>query len=207
MRTRNYGRETMKHFGGIKTKFALFLAVLLVGLAPQAMMAGTVAGTQTRFENNSATNEQLSKQVRKRLVTLPYYGVFDNLAYSIDGSRVTLYGQVVRPTTRSDAGRSVARIAGVTQVVNNIEVLPLSGFDDSVRINTLRAIQRSGGLYRYFMGSNPSLHIVVNRGHVTLEGVVGSKMDAQLAYMAARGVPGSFSVTNNLEVEGDTGAR
>ena len=197
----------MKHFGRIKTKFALFLAVLLVGLAPQAMMAGTVAGTQTRFENNSATNEQLSKQVRKRLVTLPYYGVFDNLAYSIDGSRVTLYGQVVRPTTRSDAGRSVARIAGVTQVVNNIEVLPLSGFDDSVRINTLRAIQRSGGLYRYFMGSNPSLHIVVNRGHVTLEGVVGSRMDAQLAYMAARGVPGAFSVTNNLEVEGDTGAR
>ena len=211
MRKRNNGEETMKNLRRIKTKFALLLAVLLVGLAPQAMMAGTMdgtrAGTQTRLENDSATYEQLSKQVRKRLVTLPYYGVFDNLAYSIDGSRVTLHGQVVRPTTRSDAERSVARIAGVTQVVNNIQVLPLSGFDDSVRINTLRAIQGSGGLYRYFMGSNPSVHIVVNRGHVTLEGVVGSRMDAQLAYMAARGIPGAFSVTNNLEVEGDTRAR
>jgi len=179
------------------------LAFLLIGLAPQALMAGT----QTASQNNSATYAQLSKQVRKRLVTLPYYGVFDNLAYSIDGSRVTLHGQVVRPSTRSDAERSVARIAGVTQVINNIQVLPLSGFDDSVRINTLRAIQRSGGLYRYFMGANPSLHIIVNRGHVTLEGVVGSKMDARLAYMAARSVPGAFSVTNNLEVEGDGRAR
>jgi hypothetical protein len=101
----------------------------------------------------------------------------------------------------------VARIAGVTQVVNNIEVLPLSSFDDSVRINTYRAIRRSGGLYRYFMGTNPSVHIVVNRGHVTLTGVVGSRGDAQLAYMAARSVPGSFSVTNELEVEGDTRVR
>jgi hyperosmotically inducible protein len=193
----------MKDLGRFKTKFALFLAFLLIALAPQALMART----QTASQNNSASYAQLSKQVRKRLVTLPYYGVFDNLAYSIDGSRVTLYGQVVRPTTRSDAARSVARVAGVTQVINNIEVLPLSGFDDSVRLNTYRAIQRSGGLYRYFMGANPSLHIIVNRGHVTLEGVVGSRMDAQLAYMAARSVPGAFSVTNNLEVEGDDRAR
>ncbi len=192
----------MKTLGRFKTKFVMFLAISLIGLAPQALMARTQ--TTSRYNSaNSPTYEQLSKQVRKRLVTLPYYGVFDNLAYSIDGSRVTLHGQVVRPSTRSDAARSVARIAGVTQVVNNIEVLPLSGFDDSVRINTYRAIQRSGGLYRYFMGTNPSLHIVVNRGHVTLTGVVGSKMDAQLAYMAARGVPGAFSVTNELEVEGD----
>ncbi len=193
----------MKNLGRFKTKFALFLAVFVLALAPQTLMART----ETTLQSNSPAYEQLSKQVRKRLVTLPYYGVFDNLAYSIDGSRVTLHGQVVRPTTRSDAARSVARIPGVTQVINNIQVLPLSGFDDSVRINTLRAIQRSGGLYRYFMGTNPSLHIIVNRGHVTLEGVVGSKMDAQLAYMAARSVPGSFSVTNNLEIEGDDRAR
>jgi len=193
----------MKDFGRFKTQFALFLVVFVLGPAPQTLMART----ETASQNNAPAYAQLSKQVRKRLVTLPYYGVFDNLAYSIDGSRVTLHGQVVRPSTRSDAERSVARIAGVTQVVNNIQVLPLSGFDDSVRINTYRAIQRSGGLYRYFMGSNPSLHIIVNRGHVTLEGVVSSRMDAQLAYMAARSVPGAFSVTNNLEIEGDTRAR
>lgn len=197
----------MRNIGRLKTKFALFVAVLFIGLAPQALMARTETPAETVSQNNSANYAQLSKQVRKRLVTLPYYGVFDNLAYNIDGSRVTLYGQVVRPSTRSDAERSVARIAGVTQVVNNIEVLPPSSFDDSVRINTYRAIRRSGGLYRYLMGANPSVHIVVNRGHVTLTGVVSSRGDAQLAYMAARGVAGSFSVTNELEVEGDTRVR
>jgi osmotically-inducible protein OsmY len=108
----------------------------------------------------------------------------------------------VRPTTRKDAERNVARIPGVARVVNNIEVLPLSGFDDTIRVQTYRTVFRTGGLYRYAMGSNPSIHIVVNRGHVSLEGVVSNRMDSQLAYMAARNVPGVFSVTNNLQVEG-----
>jgi hyperosmotically inducible protein len=88
----------------------------------------------------------------------------------------------------------------VESVVNKIEVLPVSGFDDRIRSRTYRAVFRSGGLYRYAMGANPSLHIVVKNGHVTLEGVVSTKMDSQLAYMAASGVPGVFSVTNNLRV-------
>ena len=148
------------------------------------------------------TNPQLAKKVRHELVTLPYYGVFDNLAYSINGGTVTLYGQVVRPSTRSDAAGRVKRIAGVTRVVNNIEVLPLSGFDDSIRARTYRSIAQMGGLYRYLRGTNPSLHIVVDRGHVTLEGVVSGKGDRNLAYIAANRVPGVFSVTNNLRVEG-----
>lgn len=149
-----------------------------------------------------ATNPQLAKKVRHELVMLPYYGVFDNLAYSINGGTVTLYGQVVRPSTRSDAAGRVKRIAGVTRVVNNIEVLPLSGFDDSIRARTYRSIAQMGGLYRYLRGTNPSLHIVVDRGHVTLEGVVSGKGDRNLAYIAANRVPGVFSVTNNLRVEG-----
>ena len=116
---------------------------------------------------------------------------------------MTLYGQVVRASTRSDAERRVKSIPGVTRVVNNIEVLPLSSFDNSIRARTYRAVFGTGSLYRYSMGANPSIHIIVNRGHVTLEGVVSNKMDSQLAYMAARGVPGVFSVTNKLHVENE----
>ena len=163
-----------------------------------------VAGASMAFAAppSAAPDVQTMNEVRKQLVTLPYYGVFDNLAYQVDGDTVTLSGQVVRPMTRKDAERRVARVEGVRTVVNNIEVLPVSQFDDSIRVRTYRAVFRSGSLYRYAMGANPSIHIIVNRGRVTLEGVVSSKMDAQLAYMAARGVPGVFSVTNSLRIEG-----
>ena len=168
---------------------ALVFAVSVASAAPADQTAERVAF------------EQLAKKVRKELVTLPWYGVFDNLEYQIEGSTVTLSGQVVQPSTRKDAERRVRKLAGVERVVNNIEVLPLSGFDDRIRYGTLRAIQRTAGLYRYFLGSNPSIHIVVNRGHVTLEGVVANEGDRRLAYIAARGVPGVFSVTNNLRSE------
>jgi hyperosmotically inducible protein len=150
-----------------------------------------------------ATNPQLAKRVRHELVMLPYYGVFDNLAYSINGGNVTLYGQVVRPTTRSDAERRVRKIAGVTRVVNNIKVLPLSRFDDQIRVATYRSIANMGGLHRYLRGTNSGIHIVVDNGHVTLEGVVSGTGDRTLAYHAANRVPGVFSVTNNLRVEGE----
>jgi hyperosmotically inducible protein len=143
-------------------------------------------------------------KVRKELVTLPYYSVFDNLEYKVEGDTATLYGQVLNPVTRHDAERRVAKIEGVDHVVNNIQVLPVSGFDDSIRGREYRAIFRSGSLYRYAMGANPSIHIVVRNGHVTLEGVVSNQMDSRLAYIAARGVPGVFSVTNNLHVGSGT---
>jgi hyperosmotically inducible protein len=167
-------------------------AMLLLAIAPAVALA-----------QGGASNPQLARRVRHELVTLPYYGVFDNLAYNINGGNVTLYGEVVRPSTRSDAERRVKRIAGVTRVVNNIKVLPLSRFDDDIRRATYRSIARMGGLYRYLQGTNPSLHIVVDRGHVTLEGVVSGSGDRNLAYMAANRVPGVFSVKNNLRVEGE----
>lgn len=173
------------------SKFTISLvAMALLAVAP------AVASAQ------GASNPELGKKVQHELVTLPYYGVFDNLAYSINGGTVTLYGQVVRPTTRSDAEHRVKRIEGVTRVVNNIKVLPLSPFDDRIRVATYRSIARMGGLYRYLQGTNPSLHIVVNNGHVTLEGVVSGSGDRTLAYMAANRVPGVFSVQNNLRIEG-----
>ena len=118
-------------------------AMLLLAVAPAIARAQEV------------TNPQLAKKVRHELVMLPYYGVFDNLAYSINGGNVTLYGQVVRPSTRSDAERRVKKIAGVMHVENNIKVLPLSSFDDRIRAATYRSIARMGGLYRYLQGVNP----------------------------------------------------
>lgn len=166
----------------------------MLSVAPLAVMA-------------QRNDSQLSERIRHELVMLPYYGVFDNLAYSINGSTVTLYGQVVRPTTRSSAERVVKKLPGVSRVINNIKVLPLSTFDDRIRRAAYRSIARTGGLYRYLQGANPSLHIVVDNGHVTLEGVVSGQGDRTLAYMAANQVPGVFSVTNNLRVEGERGLR
>jgi len=167
---------------------------MLIVVATMALVGSSAFAT---------TNQSRSmEKIRKELVTLPYYGVFDNLEYKVDGDTVTLYGQVLKPTTRKDAERRVARIEGVDRVINNIQVLPVSGFDDSIRARTYRAIFRSGSLYRYAMGANPSIHIIVRNGNVTLEGVVSSTMDSQLANIAARGVPGVFSVTNHLQVEG-----
>lgn len=173
----------------IKKKNKLTIVLALVMLA-----GGVFASAAPAYAQGTM------RKVRKELVTLPYYGVFDNLEYKVEGDTVTLYGQVRNPTTRRDAERRVARIEGVERVINNIEVLPVSGFDDSIRARTYRAVFRSGSLYRYAMGANPSIHIVVRNGRVTLEGVVSSQMDSQLAYMAALGVPGVFSVTNNLHV-------
>ncbi|MGH9944271.1 MAG: BON domain-containing protein [Pyrinomonadaceae bacterium] len=169
------------------------------------MTAATVvvAAPANTAGEQALSRQQLTKKIRKELVTLPYYGVFDNLAYEIEGSTVTLYGQVVRPSTRSDAERRVAKLSGVDRVVNQIEVLPLSSFDDTLRVQTYRTLFRTGGLHRYALGANPSIHIVVNRGHVTLEGVVSGKMDRQLAEFAARSVPGAFSVTNNLRLDNE----
>ncbi len=194
-----------------KINFAALAASLLIGISSFALttpraMAATTKEVASGLPGTGSNDSRLAKQVRHKLLMLPYYGVFDNLAYSIDGSKVILHGQVVRPSTRTDAARSVAAIPGVTQVVNKIQVLPNSGFDDSLRTRTYRALARTGGLSRYFMGANPSLHIVVDRGHVTLTGVVSSKLDKQLAYMTARQISGAFSVTNDLQVEGEGNA-
>ena len=176
----------------IKMKSKLVVVLELVVQAGSIVVASAAPSEQQRTMD----------KVQKELVTLPYYSVFDNLEYKVDGDTVTLSGQVRNPVTRRDAEGRVARIEGVDHVINKIEVLPVSGFDDSIRARAYRAVFRSGNLYRYAMGANPSVHIVVKNGHVTLEGLVSSQMDSQLAYMAARGVPGVFSVTNNLRVGG-----
>jgi len=142
----------------------------------------------------------LGEQVRHELVMLPYYSVFDDLGYQVDGTTVILTGDVVWPVLKSDAENVVKRIPGVTNVVDNIRVLPLSPFDNQTRRAVYRAVFGYAGLYRYAMGTIPSIHIIVDNGHVTLKGIVDNEGDKNLAYIRANGVPGVFSVTNDLRV-------
>ena len=146
--------------------------------------------------------ERITKEVRHQLVLLPYYSVFDNLAYHVspDGT-VTLIGQVVNATLKSDAENAVKHIEGVEKVVNKIDVLPPSPGDDRIRRATYRAIYGNEVLSQYELRAVPPIHIIVNNGHVTLEGVVARQMDKQIAEMQAKSVPGVFSVTDNLKVE------
>ena len=177
-------------------KSAIAALLVTIGLSALSVKASTPDP-----DEQSLGDPQLKERIRKELVTLPYYGVYDNLSFEVNGGTVTLTGHVVRPITRSDAEHRVKKTGGVNNVINNIEVLPLSSFDDAIRVRTYRAVFRTDGLYRYALGANPSIHIVVNHGHVTLEGVVSNASDRQMAFMAANGVSGVFSVTNNLRVE------
>ena len=143
----------------------------------------------------------LERKVFKELIKLPDYGVFDHIAYKVDGNNVTLYGKVANARNRKDAERWVKDIDGVDTVVNNIQILPLSGFDNSIRQQMLRSFYRNGGsLYRYLQEPNPSIRIIVENGRVTLEGYVSNKGDSNLANILANGVSGVFSVRNNLIV-------
>jgi hyperosmotically inducible protein len=148
----------------------------------------------------ATTSRTLPEAVRHELVMLPYYNVFDHLAYKIDGDTVTLYGQVTRPTLKTDAERVVRSIEGVEAVKNEIEVLPLSSFDDRVRLAVYRTLYSQPSLSRYSWGAVPAIHIIVKNGNVTLTGVVANEGDRNIANIMANSVSGVFSVTNNLVV-------
>ena len=141
----------------------------------------------------------LGEKVRHELVMLPYYTVFDNLEYTVEGDVVTLGGQVRWPTLKSDAERVVKRMEGVSQVANNMEVLPLSPTDDQIRWVVYRTLYASNSpLSRYGWGSVPQIHILVKNGNVTLAGVVDRETDKTIATLLVKTVPGIFSVTNDL---------
>lgn len=145
---------------------------------------------------------QLRESIRKELVTLPFLTIFDNLQYKVDDGRVTLLGQTIRPTIRSSAENVVKRLNGVTSVDNQIEVLPLSPYDDRLRLAVTRAVYGFGPLQRYQLGAQPSIRIIVKNGEVTLAGVVANEFDRNVAFVRANGVSGAFKVTNQLVIEG-----
>lgn len=140
------------------------------------------------------------KEVRHELVMLPYYGVFDNLAYRVDGSKVTLFGAVTQPRLKTDAANAIKKIEGVTAVENEIDVLPVSPNDDNIRRSVYRSIYSRPGFERYQFGAVPPIHIIVKNGDVTLEGIVDNQMDKDVAGIAANGVTGTHGMQNNLRV-------
>ena len=180
------------------------LGIYITGIALASMLAPLPAAAQKHMSADrigSPGEDRMVREVRHELLMLPYYGVFDNLAFSVNGNTVALYGQVTRPTLKSDAENVVKRIEGVTRVDNKIEVLPLSDMDWQVRRAEHQAIYNEPGLStKYGYQAIPPIHIIVDNGHVTLVGVVDSEADKNLAGIRANQVPGVFSVTNNLTV-------
>ena len=183
-----------------KSLLAVFALSLIFSMA--ALASSATQNNQPTGALNQKSVDRIYKEVRHELVMLPFYGVFDNLAYKVDpDGTVTLLGQVSRPILKSDAENSIKHIEGVEKVVNNIEVLPTSPNDDRIRRAAYRAIFSNDVLSQYQMRAVPPIHIIVNNGRITLEGVVARQMDKQIAGIQANGVPGAFSVTNNLAVE------
>ncbi|MDE3197599.1 MAG: BON domain-containing protein [Acidobacteriota bacterium] len=174
---------------------ALLIPALTFGKAPQKH--------QDPFMRGTPDENRIAKEVRHQLVMLPYYGIFDDLGFTINGGTVTLVGQVVDPVLKSDAGNVTKQVEGVTNVINQIEVLPLSPNDDQIRRATFRAVYGDPALApRYAYQALPPIHIIVKNGHVRLEGVVANETDKTIAGLRANAVPGAFSVENDLRVEG-----
>jgi hyperosmotically inducible protein len=179
----------------------LYGCTLLVTILIAAIPGAAQKGADRSPMPGARNEDRIAKEVRHELVMLPYYGVFDNLAFRVNGSTVTLLGQVRLPALKNDAGNVVKRIEGVERVDNQIQVLPLSPMDDGIRRAEFRAIYSEPALEKYAFGAVPPIHIIVDNGRVTLEGVVDSEADKNLVGLRANGVPGVFSVTNNLRVE------
>ncbi len=180
------------------TNHRVQLAFILTLAFSFAAFSNVSAAPQKQTEPKSEQN--LIKEVRHQLILLPYYSVFDNLTFRVDGSKIVLMGQVVRPTLKSDAESAVKSVEGVSEVQNNIEVLPTSPMDDQLRRAVYRAIYGDTVLSRYALSAVPSIHIIVKAGNVTLEGIADSEADKNLAGLRANGVPNVFSVKNNLVV-------
>jgi hyperosmotically inducible periplasmic protein len=183
----------------------LWTLILAMGLSLSATSSFAAAPASNRIQSPNRTQNSeawLANQVRHQLVMLPWLSVFDNLEYSVQGNKVVLAGQVVRPVLKDEAASAVKHIEGVEEVDNQIEVLPVSNFDDQIRRAELREIYSFPSLQRYSLGTIPGIHIIVNNGHVTLEGVVDNPTDKNVAGIRANSVPNVFSVTNNLRVQG-----
>lgn len=175
-----------------------FLGVVLAALL--LFSAAAVSQDAQRGQPTDRSQERVTKEVRHELLMLPYFGVFDFIAFKVDGASVTLLGQVVRPSLKSDAENSIKHIEGVEHIDNQIEVLPTSPMDDGLRIRLYRTIYGFPALEKYALGVQKPIRIIVKSARVTLEGVVDNEEDKNMAGLRANTVPGIFQVTNNLQV-------
>jgi len=195
---RTVSGQKIFHSQEVPMKFLPRISSLLLS----ALMLATlcVAQDADRGQPSAKSEERITREVRHELLMLPYFGVFDYIAYKVEGDTVTLLGQVVRPTLKSDAENSIKHIEGVEKVNNQIEVLPPSPMDDRLRTRLFRAIYQYPALQKYELGVQKPIRIIVKAGKVSLEGVVDSDADRNLVGLRANGVSGVFSVTNNLQV-------
>ncbi|MGB8595300.1 MAG: BON domain-containing protein [Candidatus Sulfotelmatobacter sp.] len=172
----------------------------LVVVVVTLLTLATLGFAQDRAQPSARSEERITREVRHELLMLPYFGVFDYIAFRVDGSTVTLLGQVARPSLKSDAENAIKHIEGVEKVDNQIEILPPSPMDDGLRIRLFHEIYGYPPLEKYALGVQKPIRIIVKSGRVTLEGVVDNDADKNFAGVRANGVPGIFSVTNNLQV-------
>jgi hyperosmotically inducible periplasmic protein len=180
-----------------RARFGFLLLSLTLSVA---VITATNAGP---IGQETKANQNLIREVRHQLLLLPYYTVFDNLVFKVDGDHVTLEGQVTNPTLKHDAEAAVKSIEGVSAITNNIEVLPPAPMDDQLRRALYRGIYSEPSLSKYGWSAMPSIHIIVKNGHVALEGVVDNETDKNLAGLRANSVPNVFEVKNNLVVRGN----
>src|SRR6516162_10673161 len=188
-------------------RLLLLTVMLAVGMGLQAQQlissnGPVVADYKLQLSPSDPIEAKIAKEVRHELLMLPWYSLFDDLEFSVQGRTVTLSGFVTseHAVTKSDAENAVKRIEGVEKVINNIQVLPPSPLDTQVREQAFQALTRTGSLSRYFWEAAPSIHIIVKNQRITLAGFVNSEADKNLATIAANGVPGVFQVTNELRV-------
>jgi hyperosmotically inducible protein len=169
------------------------LALLGIGLLATASLHAALSRAEE-------TPPPIEKKIRKAVLGSVWYGVFDIVTFDVKGSEVFLNGAVMMPVTKQDIIKRITRIPEVTKVTDQIEVLPVSSMDNAIRRMLHRKLYVTADMYRYLMGPFPGIHIIVKRGHVSLEGIVSSEADRRMALMASRGIPGVFSLTNNLLV-------
>jgi hypothetical protein len=163
------------------------------------LVLAVAAGAAAPVQAQGPTND-LEKEIVKVLWSLPHYGVYDNLYFETTDSNVTLMGQALFEITKAEAAKRVAKVKGIGTVTNKIEVLPPSPADDGLRMALYRNIFGTHDLYRYSMGADPTIHIIVAGGHVTLTGMVDTKEDRQKAEMVAKSTPGILSFKNDLRL-------
>lgn len=180
-----------------KRTMSRFLAAALL------IVSVGIAGATTKTNGNvPRTDAELAKAVTHEVLMYPYYTIWDDITFQVTNGQVQLLGAVNQPFKKQDIGRLVQRIPGVTGVANDLKVLPLSPFDDRLRIQVAKAVYGDPALARYRGFALPPIHIIVENGHVTLDGVVANSMDKQIAGMRASAAGLSFGpVINNLQVE------
>ena len=177
-------------------RFLLNTLPAMLGLS-FALATGASAADAPRYTGAQGLN----RSIYHELIMLPQLTIFDDLSFQAEDGTVTLTGQVRNAVLKDEAASVVKRLAGVDHINNEIEILPASFNDDRIRRETARALFRDSQLFRYSIGALPSIHIIVKNGHVSLRGIVDTQSDKNIAGIRANGVPGVFSVENNLQVE------